>query len=66
MAVAELVLPTAYEPNPKLVLDRATIGLEDTPVPDMATVCGLPAALSVNTRFVLCNPADVGVKITFT
>ena len=36
------------------------------PVPDRATLCGLPGALSVNSSEPVRTPASVGVKVTFT
>jgi hypothetical protein len=40
--------------------------LKSPPVPDNATVCGLPAALSVKLRVPVRVPAAEGLKVTLT
>jgi hypothetical protein len=45
---------------------RARFVVEATPVPDSATVSGLPAALDATVREPLADPAAVGSKVTLT
>ena len=44
----------------------AALRLKFPPVPDNATVCGLPAALSVKLRVPVRVPAAEGLKVTLT
>ena len=58
----ELVLPTATVPKFREIGDTTI----DCPVPERATVCGLPGALSLNDNVPLRAPFFVGVKVTLT
>src|SRR5712692_6764301 len=58
----ELVLPTATVPKFREVGETTT----DCPVPERATVCGLPGALSLNDNVPLRAPFLVGVNVTLT
>lgn len=56
--------PTVELPQPEDPLLRLTTGTAaTTPVPDNATLCGLPVALSVKTRESVLAPVDVGVNV---
>jgi hypothetical protein len=59
---AGLVVITLCPVNVKLVADTRI--LEDVPVPDRLTDCGLPAALSVSTTAPVLVPVAVGVNVT--
>jgi hypothetical protein len=48
--------------NRKKVVDSVTAG--SVPVPDSATVCGLPQALSLTATVPVLGPVAVGVKVT--
>jgi len=61
---AALALPTDCVPKLTLLADRLTVGGVATPVPDSATVCGLPAALSVMVTDATRLPAAVGLNVT--
>jgi len=60
---AALVLPTAIEPNARLVGERV-IGF--CPVPDMPNRCGDPSPGKVTVTSPLTAPVTVGLKVTFT
>lgn len=55
---------TVWLSNVRLVADRPRAGA--VPVPDNATVCGLPGASSVTAIDADLAPVEVGVKITVT
>jgi hypothetical protein len=57
-----LVEPKGWEPKVRLWGDKVTTGA--MPVPERATVWGLPGPLSVITTDPLFVPAAVGVKVT--
>jgi hypothetical protein len=57
-----LLVPCGMVPNATLAGETVAVGI--APVPERGTVCGLPAALSVNERLALRVPAAEGVKIT--
>ena len=57
-----LVVPTGWLPKLGLVGDNVAAG--PVPVPDRATVCGLPLALSVTVSVPVREPPVVGVKVT--
>src|SRR5271157_1454017 len=61
-ACAELVVLTSWLLKDRLVGDRVTPGA--VPVPERATVCGLPEAVSVMVRVPFRVPDAVGVKVT--
>jgi len=58
------VLPTFTEPNDSVVGDTEIAGAVATPVPESATVCGLPEALEETDRVPVRAPARVGEKVT--
>jgi hypothetical protein len=60
--MAELVVPTAWLPNPMLAGDNATTGAR--PIPVSGTLCGLPPPLSVTVTLAMRLPAAVGVNVT--
>jgi hypothetical protein len=68
----EPALPTAVVPNATLVagvggvLLTVSAATPPVPVPDSATVAGLPAALCAIVRFPLFAPSLPGVKVTLT
>jgi len=62
MVCEELATPTGWFPKLRLVGDRLTTGL--VPVPERATACGLPEALSVIAIDAVSALATEGVKIT--
>jgi hypothetical protein len=55
----ELVAPTLWFPNAKLLVENSTI----VPVPESATVCGLPVALSLIDRLAVRPFLANGVKV---
>lgn len=57
-----LVVPTVWFANVRVVGVRVTAAA--APVPESATVCGLPAALSVTETVAPRLPVAVGVKVT--
>jgi hypothetical protein len=59
---AALVVFTMRVPKDKLVADKLTAAA--VPVPDRATVCGLPVALSVTVIVPGWLPVAVGVNVT--
>ena len=62
IAFGALVVPTAWLPKLRLVGEKLTPAA--TPVPDRATVCGLPVALSVTVIVPGWLPVAVGVNVT--
>jgi hypothetical protein len=56
------VIPTVSDPNAKLPVENETAGA--VPVPESATVCGLPEASSAIDKVPLLAPVVVGVKVT--
>lgn len=60
--LAALVVPTPWEAKARLVGLNVTAGL--IPVPLSATLCGLPAALSVTVRVAGRLPVAVGLNVT--
>jgi hypothetical protein len=65
---AEVVAPTCCDPKLRLVADNVTAGpdggAKSAPVPESASVWGLPAALSETVRVALRLPAAEGEKVT--
>jgi hypothetical protein len=59
-----MVCPTVVVPKLRLVVLSVTAA--SVPVPVIATVCGLPPALSVNERLALRAPLALGVNVTVT
>ena len=59
---AALVVFTTWLPNARLVLDKLTTAA--APLPDRATVWGLPVASSVTVIVPGWLPVAVGVKVT--
>jgi hypothetical protein len=59
-----LLEPATWLEKDRLLLDRLTAAAVTEPVPDSATDCGLPAALSVIVTAAVRLPAAVGVKVT--
>jgi hypothetical protein len=57
---AAVVVPTAVEAKLSDVGVNVSVGPEDAPVPDSATVCGDPAAVSVYVTTALSAPALAG------
>lgn len=60
----ELVVVSCWSPKLTLVGFRVTAGAWTTPVPLSATLCGLPAALSLTEMLALRDPVAEGVKVT--
>jgi hypothetical protein len=60
---APLVVPTACEPYVKLLGVTVTVAVPPVPVPVSVTICGLPAALSVNVIVPVRGPVAVGVNV---
>lgn len=59
--------PTVVEGNTLDVADSVSVGdAGATPVPDSGTVCGVPAASSLNVRFADRAPVALGAKLTVT
>ena len=61
---AALVVPGGKLPNVRLDGERAATGAAETPVPDRATDCGLPEALSATESVAERGPFATGVKVT--
>ena len=61
---AALVLPTATFPKAKLAGERLTAGAVLVPVPERATLCGLPLTLSAIFRAAEAVPLAGGLKVT--
>src|ERR1700704_4217254 len=59
-----LLVFTVWLPNKRPGGDRPRAG--DVPVPDSATVCGLPGASSTIVTNAAFAPAEAGVKVTVT
>jgi hypothetical protein len=61
--LAVLLVPTLVSENVRLAGVRGACA---TPVPESATVCGLPEALSVKLSVPAAAPSSVGVNVTLT
>ena len=61
---AALVVPVFWLPKLRLVGVSVTPGAEIVPVPESATLCGLPVALSTIVTLALRLPVAEGVKVT--
>ncbi len=61
---AVLVVPTVCDENVRVVGVRPTAGAETVPVPESATVCGLPAASSATVSEATRLPLAVGANVT--
>ncbi len=59
-----LVLPTSWSLKVREVGEKVAAGAGVVPVPDKATGCGLPVALSAMLRFALSAAVVEGVKVT--
>jgi hypothetical protein len=59
---AALAEPTDWFPKTRLEVERLATGA--VPLPETATVCGLPVASSATAMDALRVPADVGVNVT--
>ena len=57
-----VLVPTTCEPNARPAVDKLTKGA--VPLPLSATVCGLPAALSLIDRVPEAGPRVTGAKLT--
>ena len=64
VVIEELVVPTACEPNVRLVGESVTVTDAANPVPLTAIDCGLVESLSVTVRTADRAPLAVGVKVT--
>ena len=64
--LAALVVPTFWAPKLRLVGFSVTAGAETVPVPESATLCGLPAALSLIVTLALRLPVAVGENVTLS
>src|SRR5256885_1470284 len=62
MAWAALVVPTCWLPKARDEGVRVTGGV--VPVPDSATLCGLPGASSFTSNLPVWGPVVVGAKVT--
>src|SRR3981081_2527820 len=62
MTCAALVVVTGWEAKVTLAADRTIAGA--VPIPDKATECGLPGALSVRINCPDLTPVAVGVNVT--
>jgi hypothetical protein len=62
--LAALVVFVVWFPNANEVGEKLTAGVEATPVPVRATVCGLPVALSATDSDALRAPVAAGLKVT--
>src|SRR6185312_12106751 len=58
------VVPTIWVPNVSVFADSVAVGVDESPVPDSATVCGLVVALSVSVSAPERMPVTVGVNVT--
>jgi hypothetical protein len=57
--------PTVVDENVKADGERASVSVEAlVPVPDNATICGEPAALSVASRLAVSVPTATGLNAT--
>src|SRR5437870_2346969 len=62
-----LVVPTASFPTASEVGERLATGVvvvDETPLPLMTTVCGLPLALSVTATLAVRAPVAAGLNVT--
>ena len=62
--LAALVVPTFWAPKLRLVGFSVTAGAETVPVPESATLCGLPVALSLIVTLALRLPVAEGENVT--